>query len=194
MSRVAQWFVYAAAALLATVIIWFTVWSPAASAVVEAQDRVDSSALQQGRVGAMVASAQRFAAGGAASVSELERVRTAVPESPELAAFLLFIDDTARSTGCIVRALNPRPDGAEVKAPAGMVGIGVDLVVVGPMDQVQAFLVLVSRLPRAMLVDEFQINPESDRLVELSIVARIFRTGTPDAATEPGAPAVTAAP
>lgn len=175
MKRPARWGVYAVSVLVGSMLAWVTFWSPAASAVVEAQDRVDNASLQQGRLGAMLASAQRYADRGDAGRQELETVRTAVPDDAALAAYVLFVDDIARTSGCVVRGLNPRPPGSTVKAPAGLSGIGIDLSVVGTMDQVQAFLVLASRLPRAMVIDEMQVNQESDRLVELSMVARIFQ-------------------
>lgn len=178
MNRPARFSVYAAAVAASLLLVWFAVWSPNASAVIEAHDRVDAAALQQGRLSSMLASAQRFA-DRADGPADLERVNSSVPAEPSLASFLLFIDDAARSTGCVVRGLNPRPAGSIVRAPGGMTGIGVDLVVIGPMDQVQSFLILASRLPRTMLIDEVQINQESDQLVELSIVARIFQTGDP---------------
>jgi hypothetical protein len=180
MNRVSRWGVYVAAVLVAVVAVWLAIWSPNAGAVIEAQDRIDGAALRQSRVGEMLASAERFASQGDGPTA-LERVQAAVPEDPSLAAFVLYIDEAARSTGCVVRGLNPRPAGSPVRAPAGMTGIGIDLVVVGPMDQVQAFLVLASRLPRSLVIDEMQINQESDRLVEMAMVARVFEVADPDA-------------
>lgn len=184
MTRVVRSAVYAVVAALVLGVVGAAVWNPQAEAVVTAQDRLDSASTQQGRLSAMVASADRFAQRGPDGPEALGTTLTAVPEEPELAAFVLFMDQAARSTGCVIRQLNPRPAAAIVKAPGGLTGIGVDMAVVGSMDQVQAFLVLVSRLDRAMTIDELQINQESDRLVELAMVVRIFRSGPPEVSAE----------
>ena len=187
MSRTARRAVYATAFLLAIALVWLVMWRPRAAAVEESVLRTEAASGQEARLTAMVASAQRFEDGGDESVSALERARTAVPDAPELGAYLLFVDEAARATGCVVRALNPRPAGSTVKAIAGLQGIGVDLVLLGSLDQVQAFLIAASRLPRVMVIDEVQIDQESDRLVEMTLAARIFRTGPPDEAADAAA-------
>lgn len=192
MTRVPRLALYAVVAVVVLIGSWSFVWSPRADAVVTAQDRLDSAVVQQGRLGAMVASAERFADLGADGPAALDAARTAVPEAPELAAFVLFMDQAAGATGCVVRQLNPRPVGAEVSAPGGLTGIGIDMAIVGSMDQVQAFLVLASRLDRAMVIDELQINQESDRLVEMAMVVRIFRSGAPEVDPAAGASAADA--
>lgn len=187
MNRLARLGTYGAVVGVATLLVWVAAWSPAASAVSDAQARVESAAMQNSRLALMVGSAETYAERGAEGHVALDAATTAVPANPALAAYLLFVDDAARTCGCVVRGLNPRPEGSEVKAPPGMSGIGIDLAVVGTIDQVQAFLVLVSRLPRAMVIDSLQINQETDRLVELSMVARIFRVA--DAPGDDTAPA-----
>lgn len=187
MTRSTRRAVYVGVMLLTTTLVWFTMWRPSAAAVEESTLRTEAAAGQRARVSAMVASAERFEEGGDESLWSLQRVRTAVPDAPELGAYLMFVDESARATGCVVRALNPRPAGSTVKSIAGLQGIGVDLVLLGSLDQVQAFLIAASRLPRVMVIDEVQIDQESDRLVEMTLAARIFRTGPPDEAADAGA-------
>ncbi len=178
MSTTRRFLVLGLPVLIVTAIWWVTSWNADASSVEASNAR--QAAAQQATIQAasQIASATEFRDGGAASQAQLEALRTALPDTPDIGRFVLLNGAAADAAGVVVSDLAPEAPGLSTEdAPTGTQAIGIDMAVVGTQSAVDSYLEQLAALPRIIAVDELSTSRASDTTVELSIHARIFQLG-----------------
>lgn len=172
--------VYGLPALIVGVIWWFTSWTADAGAVESSIERRDAAVQANTQAIRQLRVATVFRDGGAASVGELESLRRSLPESAQLGQFVLLNDAAARDAGVVVSDLSPSAPGTvQEVGPRGTQPVGIDMVVVGSQDSLDAYLAQLKLLPRSISVDDLSTSKASDSTSELTIHARIFQLGDP---------------
>lgn len=112
-----------------------------------------------------------------------------LPEDPEIAAFLQDLNRIAEASGLSIRLVEPRPEEPEehfVKLP-------VALRVTGRYHQLARFFYNVSRLERAISMEDIQLGSPrvngEDVVLDVGVLATTYRRPTEDSAVATPAPA-----
>ena len=107
-------------------------------------------------------------------------MRAALPDSADIAGFVLLNSAAAAEAGVVVSDLAPSAPGAQLDgAPSGTRAIGLDLSVLGTQEALDTYLAGLKTLPRAIVVDSLSTNRSSGNANELTIHARIFHLDPP---------------
>jgi len=152
----------AAGAGLAVTLLWFLVlWSPQADELNEARDQaqqaedeVERLELQLGRLEALQEQAPALR-------SQVEELRGAVPDTPNLAQFILDLDDIAIRSGVTLASISPAPP-IEGEAPGDPATISVSLTTDGGYFQVLDFLNRLAAMDRVMVVDTLSLAAQTE--------------------------------
>jgi Tfp pilus assembly protein PilO len=181
------------AAGLAVLVLWyFLLWSPRSKAIEKAKDRQDTAdaALQELR--AERDRLQDLRANEAATRARIEQLRQAIPDSPNLAQFILDANDAANQSGIDFLSITPTPPAdagtpAEGGAPApAQITLGISAT--GGYFQVLDFVNRLNRLTRIVVIDSLNLGAGGD-VNELSVqlTGRMFVTSVPAGASAPAA-------
>lgn len=185
-----------AALLVAVFAAWYLLlWSPTNSELDEvgarraaAEDRAEQLELRLSRL--------RASEGELVRLTETrDRLRSAVPEEPELARFILDANEAASGAGVDFLDITPaRPAIATTAGAPSDVRLGIK--VEGGYFQVLDYLERVLALPRLVVIDNISVNPldQASRTPRLAVdlTARMFvaeGAATAGASTPPGTPA-----
>jgi type IV pilus assembly protein PilO len=111
-----------------------------------------------------------------------------LPEQAEIASFLQDLNRLAETSGLAMRLVEPRPEEPE----AQYIRVPVSLHVAGRYHQLARFVYSVSRLERAISLEEIGLaNPHvdgEDVVIDVELMANTFRRPTePDPSAPPGA-------
>jgi hypothetical protein len=176
--------IYGLPALIIGVMWWSMSWTADAATMESSAARLDSAVQANRLVAGQLRSARDYRDGGAASQAELDSVRSALPDSADIAGFVVLNSAAAEAAGVVVSDLAPSAPGALLDgAPAGTRAVGLDLSVLGTQEGLDAYLVRLKTLSRAIVVDSLSINRSSGNANELTIHARIFHLDPPANAT-----------
>jgi type IV pilus assembly protein PilO len=108
-----------------------------------------------------------------------------LPEQAEIASFLQDLNRLAETSGLQMRLVEPRPEEPE----AQYIRVPVSLHVAGRYHQLARFVYSVSRLERAISLEDIGLdNPHAegeDVVIDVQVMANTFRR--PEAAADPGA-------
>jgi Tfp pilus assembly protein PilO len=123
--------------------------------------------------------------------SQLETLRVAVPDDPNLAQFILDANDAASKAGIDFLSITPTPPSAQAQGttpstPAAGAGAGatptpirMSLSVSGGYFQVLDFINRLNRLPRIVVIDNLSMAGSGDATqLQVSIQARMFTTSS----------------
>lgn len=197
--------VVAAAGVVAVVAAWFfLLWSPKGAELDEAASRHEAAESKVDELQNRLRSLQSIAQRRAELDARLGDLRAAVPDEPELAAFLLEADALAARTSVDFTSIAPtRPAEATGGLPPA---IALNVTVEGSYFSVVDYLRQLTSLDRVVVIDRLEVAPQdpgaSPRL-SVNLGARMFsmQTGTSagvPASTSPSAsassPAATSAP
>lgn len=188
----------ASVALLAA---WFVLlWGPQGGKLADAEDREEAAAavnaeleLRRDRLVAAQAEAPALQA-------KVEALRVAVPDSPDLAQFILDANDAATASGVDFLSISPAPPAASADpTQPAVVNLAID--VDGGYFQVLDYLNRVDDMDRIVVVDTLDLAPKGEEGrtdgLSVSLTARMFTTATPaglpGAALAPATQASTAA-
>jgi len=124
-----------------------------------------------------------------ASREGLDRANLRVlPEDAEIASFLQDLNRLAETSGLGMRLVEPRPEEAE----AQYIRLPVALHVAGRYHQLARFMYNVSRLERAISLEDISLaNPHvsgEDIVIDVEVLATTFRRPTPDDPAPPPRP------
>jgi Tfp pilus assembly protein PilO len=192
----------AVGAVLALFALWFfLLWGPQGGKLVDAQEREDAAATTNAE---LVLRRDRLAAAqeeAPALQAKVETLRTAVPDDPQLAQFILAANDAASASGVDFLSISPTPPTASVD-PTLPASVNLGITVDGGYFQVLDYLNRLSDLDRIVVVDTLGLAPAGGEDggpvgLSVSVTARMFTTGTPDglpgALPAPASPASTEA-
>lgn len=112
-----------------------------------------------------------------------------LPEQAEIASFLQDLNRVAETSGLAMRLVEPRPEEPE----AQYIRLPVSLHVAGRYHQLARFMYSVSRLERAISLEDIGLqNPHAvgeDVVIDVQVMATTFRRPPPpEAAAPPGGP------
>ena len=115
--------------------------------------------------------------------SQLETMRVAVPDDPNLAQFILDANDAATKSGVDFLSISPTPPGAAGGATtgttvaggaAGPVSIKLAISITGGYFQVIDFLNRLNGLPRIVVIDSLSLSSSTSGQLTAAISARMF--------------------
>lgn len=168
------------ALLMAVFAAWYLLlWSPTNRELDEAGAR---RAAAEGRAQQLELRLSRLQAAQDEFVQLTEtrdRLRSALPEEPELARFILDANEAASGSG--VDFLNITPVRPAAGAPGAPSDVRLGIKVEGGYYQVLDYLERVLALPRLVVIDDLSVNPldEASRTPRLAVAltARMFVAG-----------------
>lgn len=153
---------FAGAAIIVVLGAWFMLlWSPKGSELDDA--RAQNVAAEQ-KVTELQVKLDRLKDGARREPELLaarDRLVSAVPQRPDLAEFILDVNDAATKAGVDFVAITPTPPGPPT-IPGGPPSIGVRLEVSGDYFATLDFLDRVADLRRIVVLDEVQLHPSGD--------------------------------
>lgn len=183
-----------AAAALAVLVLWFLLlWSPQRSKINDARDRARRAELQQANLRLTLSRLQDLGRREPVVRSQLERLRVAIPDQPNLGQFIIDANEAATQAGIDFLSISPAlPTQSQTGGPPQ---IGVAMNVKGGYFQVLDYLNRLDDLPRLVVIDSLAVTPEDNGAVLLvTIQGRMFVTTVPVAAGAAGATTTTTVP
>lgn len=184
-------------------LLWFfLLWSPRSSDLSDAEDQHQAAQDEADRLELRLRRLLTLQDQAPELRSSLEALRAAVPDDPDLAAFILEADDAATQSGIDFVSITPNePSAAE--APAGPAVIDLSISAIGGYFQTLDFLNRLADLDRLVVIDSLGISASAQAgIVELntSISGRMFvaelppGTGVPSAGDADAGSSATTAP
>ena len=173
----------AVGASIALLALWFVLlWGPQGGKLADAEEREEAAAaaiaeLERRRHRLVAAQAD-----APALQAKVEALRVAVPDSPDLAQFILDANDAATAAGVDFLSISPTPPApsADPTQPA-VVNLAID--VDGGYFQVLDYLNRVDDMDRIVVVDSLDLAPQGEEGtstgLSVSLSARMFTTATP---------------
>ena len=184
-------------ASLALAGLWFLLlWSPQGARLTDARARQEAAAAENSqlevRAARLVAAEQRRPE----LAADLETLRVAVPDAPDLAQFLLDANSASVEAGVDFISISPTPPTPSA-TPGLPSEVALSISVEGGYFEVLDFLDRLSSLPRVVVVDTLGLTASDGPGTPLSVslTARMFTTAVqaPAGATAPATPAPAAA-
>lgn len=195
----------AAAAAAVVLVGWYLLlFSPTKSDLDKAKKRTEAAKTQSQQLEAEIARLRSAQRSEPARRAQLEQLRTAIPDTPNLAQFILDVNDAAAKSGIDFvsiaptepKAATPTSSGGGVTptpattVPAGgttptttatVTGSGrapaeitVQLQIIGGYFQVLDFLNRLDRLPRLVVTDAINISADNSGRLTAGVNGRIF--------------------
>lgn len=163
---------------------WFVLlWGPQGGDLADAQEREEVAAaanaeleLRRDRLVAAQADAPVLQA-------RVETLRVAIPDSPNLAQFILDANDAATASGVDFLSISPAPPAASVE-PGLPSSINLSISVDGGYFQVLDYLNRLDAMDRIVVVDTLGLTPTGGEDggpvgLSVSVAARMFTNATP---------------
>jgi len=173
----------ACAVLLAA---WFVLlWGPQGGKLSDAQDRKDVAVAANGELELRRDRLVAAQADAPALQAKVESLRVAVPDSPELAQFILNANDAAAASGVDFLSISPTPPSASID-PLLPSEVNVAITVDGGYFQVLDYLNRIDDMERVIVVDTLGLAPTGGGEagpsgLSASLSARMFTTAKPEA-------------
>jgi Tfp pilus assembly protein PilO len=178
---------------LVILIAWFLLlYSPQSKALADARKRTNQATQQGATLRDQLTRLQQSRRDQPLKQSQLETLRVAVPDEPNLAQFILDANDAASKAGIDFLSITPTPPAAAQGAttPATAAGgaaaggaaataapIRIAMTATGGYFQVLDFVNRLNRLPRIVVVDTLQMGGQgAGAQLQVSMQERIFTT------------------
>lgn len=180
---------------LVLVLFWyFALWSPQSKALSDARKRKTDAQAQTATLRDQLARLQQARRDQPLKQSQLETLRVAIPDDPNLAQFILDANDAATRSGIDFLSITPTPPsgtgaatgtptpttpagGATTAGGATPVPIRIAMSVTGGYFQVLDFMNRLNRLPRLVVIDSVSMTSGLTGL-QVSLTERIFTTSS----------------
>lgn len=175
----------AVGASVALLVAWFVfLWGPQGGELADAQEREDAAAVTNGELELRRDRLVAAQAEAPALQAKVESLRVAVPDSPDLAQFILNANDAAAASGVDFLSISPAPPAASVD-PALPSAVNLSITVDGGYFQVLDYLNRVDDMDRIVVVDTLGLSPTGGEDggpsgLSVSLSARMFTTASPD--------------
>jgi Tfp pilus assembly protein PilO len=184
-------------AALALLGLWFVfLWGPQGDKLSAAHDRTDKAEAENTTLELRLARLKAAQKDAPELMAKGEQLRRAIPETPELAQFILDANDAASAAGVDFLSISPSPPAPAVgRAPSD---INLSIAVTGSYFEVLDYLDRLNALPRLVVVDTLGLSPgggESTGATDqmsVTLAARMFTTAS--AAPAAGATTTTTVP
>lgn len=208
----------AVGAVLILVLWYFFLWTPRSNDVNREKKRADQAETQRDELRTRIARLRALKRDEPLKRSQLESLRSAIPDDPALAQFLLQANDAANRSGIDFLSISPTAPSAGAGATSTPAAAGappsikLTITASGGYFQVLDYMNLLDRLPRLVVIDSIQLGGPSGAApaagaaagsagsLSVNITARMFvsaaaaaaGTPTPPGAGTPGATTTTA--
>lgn len=165
--------------------LWFVLlWGPQGGRLSDAQARLDAAESRNDELELRLGRLQAAQEGAPARMAELEALRRAVPDDPELAQFILDANQAASESGVDFLSISPNEPAVGVGGLPPVIALSIS--VTGGYFEVLDYLGRVDDLPRIVVIDSINLAPGGGdgALQELtvSITGRMFATAAPQLA------------
>lgn len=170
-----------AAALLLLLLWWFLLWSPQRNDISEAKERRETAEQQVSQLRVTLSRLQELSRTEALKRSQIEALRVAVPDQPNLGLFILDLNEAADRAGIDFLSVTPSPPsgGGGPQAPAS---INLSISITGGYFQVLDFVNRLTDLPRIVVIDNLSLTGGEGTTLTVSISGRTFTNATGGAA------------
>jgi type IV pilus assembly protein PilO len=183
MNRRAVLIAFGAAALL--LVLWFLLlWGPQGGRLRAAEDRQTAAEAQNSALELRLSRLQASQERAPELMADLEELRRAVPDDPELAQFILDANEAASDSG--VDFLSISPGVPEQSDPLLPPVIRLAINVTGGYFEVLDYLDRLTNLPRVVVIDDLSLTPtggDAGGELNVALTARMFATSAPQVAT-----------
>jgi Tfp pilus assembly protein PilO len=186
---------------LVLLLLWYVVlWGPQGSALSKAKTRGGAATAQRETLRDQLNRLQQSRRDQPLKQAQLETLRVAIPDDPNLAQFILDTNDAASRSGVDFLSITPTPPGtggaqgttattAPTTAGGGSVSaIRIAMNVTGGYFQILDFVNRLNRLPRIVVVDTLSIASNATGL-QVSLQEHMFTTSSQAIASSAAAPA-----
>ncbi|HET6874068.1 MAG TPA: hypothetical protein VFH70_04780 [Acidimicrobiales bacterium] len=200
-------------AVLGAVVIvggWYAVlWGPRSSSYAKAEKDVAAMTSQAGQLQAQVSRLRAEALQAPVRQAQLAKLQSAIPGDPQLAQFILALDNAATQAGVDLETIAPAPPtastgGAGVSS-SGTAGppppaVKLSLSLKGTYAQILDFIDRVDSLPRLVVIDSVAVNGGgTGNQLSVTLAGRMFvghlpGAGAASTSVADGPTSVTAAP
>ena len=188
-----------AAALVVLLAWYFLLWSPRSDDIAEARDRKDAAESEAQQLQSEIERLRAAQRDEPLRRAQLETLRIAVPDDPNLAQFILDTNDAATKAGIDFISIAPSPPAAATAAAATTAtttptsgasatpGAGatppaeikVSLQVQGGYFQVLDFVNRLNDLPRLVVIDSVTVSADAAGRLSTALQARMFTRELP---------------
>lgn len=189
------------------VILWLVaLWLPQGSALSAAKKRKDEAQAQGATLRDQLKRLQDARRDQPLKQSQLETLRVAIPDDPNLAQFILDANDAASRSGIDFLSITPTQPTAPSGATTGTtvagggsatpVPIRIGMTIAGGYFQVLDFINRLNALPRIVVVDSLTMSGSgSSAQLQVTLQERIFTTSVqPVSGSTTGATTTTTTP
>jgi len=175
---------------VAFVILWFiALYGPQSSSLSDAKKRATDAAQQTATLRDQLKSLQQAQQSQPLKQSQLETLRVAIPDTPNLAEYILDANDAASKAGIDFLSITPTPPSSTTPgattpttvagAPAGGTGatavpITITMTATGGYFQVLDFVNRLNTLARLVVIDSLQLTTSVNGSLSVNMTERIF--------------------
>ena len=175
---------------VAVLVLWFVaLWGPQGSALSSARKRASDATAQRETLRDQLRRLQDSQRNQPLKQSQLETMRVAIPDDPNLAQFILDANDAASRSGIDFLSITPSLPTASSAGPGSTVPGGgsatpipirIGMTVAGGYFQVLDFVNRLDKLPRIVVVDNISLSTAAATTaipqLQATLAARIFTT------------------
>jgi len=184
MTRLSPRLLIPVGAALLVIVVWLAaLWGPQSSALSKAKKRADAAVQQRDALQDQLTRLKSSKRDEPLKRSQLETLRVAVPDDPNLAQFILDANDAASRSGIDFLSITPTPP-SSTAAPGATSGGGgggtapvpvrLAISITGGYFQVLDFVNRLDRLPRIVVVDNLSLTSAAAGQLTAAVTARMF--------------------
>jgi Tfp pilus assembly protein PilO len=177
-------------ALLVLLIWYFLLWSPRGKSIDEAKKRQATFESQAQDLRAELSRLQEAKRTEAATRAQIDALRQAIPDEPNLAQFILDTNDAASRSGIDFLSISPTPPAPPATgAGAAPSPIALNISITGGYFQVLDFVNRLNDLTRIVVIDGVSISAASGgpvpNALSVQLSARMFVGQAPAGSAAP---------
>jgi len=169
------------AALLLLAMWFFFLWGPQGGKLSDAQERTTLANDQNSALEVRLARLEDAQDRAPTLLAELDELRAAVPDEPDLAQFILDANQIASEAGVEFLSIAPSPPAAGDAGGPPVIVLAID--VTGGYFEVLDYLTELDALPRIVVVDALSLAPGGSdggpQQIAVSLTARMFTQTIP---------------
>lgn len=149
------------AMVVVAVLAFFLVFKPQTDKIAQAREDVQTTQDNVQRLRLELARLQALQQQAPKLREEATKLDAAVPNDPQLAAFILQVQEAANASGIEWLSVSPTPPAASTNPQAAVQEVVVAMNVEGGYFQVQDFLVRLEGLPRAVKIGNVSLSAQT---------------------------------
>ena len=207
------------AGAVVVLLLWYVFfWSPQSRAIADARERREAAERLEGELRARLSRLREAKRVEATTRSQIDALRVAVPDQPNLAQLILDANDAATRSGIDFLSISPTPPSAPGAATTGAAGTAPDtapgtapgatpatgtagrpseirlaMTITGGYFQVLDFINRLDALPRLVVIDSLNVTAGGETGgLSVQLQARMFTNAAPAGTAGRSAGAATA--